>query len=746
MPSIIAAIEQQERLANSNGALAEERQRALDLYLGRPYGDEQDGRSKVVMRDVADTIEWIKPSLVKVFCAGDEVARFEPVGPEDEDQATQETGYINHCIMQKNDGFQIFYDWFHDALLQKNGYVFVRNCEERVSNREQYKGLTDDEFAMLMQGDEIELLEHTAYPDPIAQAAYSMPVQAAPTAQPPEVPMYHDAVVRKVGSYRYLKIINVPPERVLIASDWPSLNLKGCPFVELIDWKTISDLRNEGHDVPDDISDTAQYSDDEYEEQQREVETLYQDRRDLGADPATRRVKVRYVWLNYDADGDGIAELRHLVVVGKTALNGDEGEEDDIIPAACLCPIRMPHEHNGQSIADIVEDLQRIRTVLTRGFLDNMYLANNGRNAIDASRVNLDDMLTSRPGGVVRVEGDPNGSIMPLIHPQVGSDILGAIEYIDSVRENRTGVTRYNQGIDANSLNKTATGISQIMGAAQQRIELIARLFAETGVKNLMLIVHAMSLKFTRQAEMIKLRNKWIPIDPQTWKTRRDMTVSVGLGTGNKDQMLQHLMLILQAQKEAIMIGAASPENIYNALVKLTQNAGFKNAEEFWTNPAENPPPPPPPDPQMVKAQLDSQAKQQDMQLKAVDSEREFAHKERMAQLEERMKQLDLLVKQQELQLKQREMGLRAQEIGMQAEESQIRMQESHFKAAQPKEQPNEVSSTLNEIKQALTEVLGSQAVGFEKDANGRISGIKRRNGAVTKVLRNQDGKIENIH
>lgn len=645
MPSIIAAIEQQERLANSNGSLSEERQKALDLYLGRPYGDEQDGRSKVVMRDVADTIEWIKPSLVKVFCSGDEVARFDPVGPEDEEQALQETDYVNHVIMQRNDGFQVFYDWFHDALLQKNGYVMVRNCEERVSNREQYKGLTDDEFAMLMQSDEIELLEHSEYVDELSGLTY------------------HDAVVRKVGTYRYLKITNIPPERALVASDWPSLNLKGCPFFEVIDWKTISDLRNEGYDVEDTINDTAQYTDDEYEEQQREVETLYQDRRELEADPATRRVKVRYVWMNYDADGDGIAELRHIVVVGKTPLNGEEGEEDDLIPAACLCPIRMPHEHNGQSITDIVEDLQRIRTVLTRGFLDNMYLANNGRNAIDASRVNLDDMLTSRPGGVVRVEGDPGNAIFPLIHPQVGSDILGAIEYIDSVRENRTGVTRYNQGIDANSLNKTATGISQIMGAAQQRIELIARLFAETGVKSLMLIVHAMSMKFSRQSEMVKLRNKWVPIDPRTWKTRRDMTVSVGLGTGNKDQMLQHLMLILQAQKEAIMIGAATPENIYNSLVKLTQNAGFRNADEFWTNPSENPPPPPPPDPQMVKAQIDAQAKQQDMQLKAQSSQADIQFKQQSAQIDLEKARIELQIKLADLEIKKQELQLKAQSM-----------------------------------------------------------------------------------
>ncbi len=728
MPNLVTAIEEQERLASSYGALSEERQRSLDLYLGKPYGDEQDGRSKVVMRDVADTIEWIKPSLMKVFCAGDEVARFDPVGPEDEEQAKQETDYVNHVMMSKNDGFAVFYDWFHDALLQKNGYVWARNCEERVSNREQYKGLSDDEFALLAQSDEAEVLEHTAYPGPMG--------------------IYHDAVVRKVGTYRYLKICNIPPERVLVASDWPGLNLKGCPFVEVIDWKTISDLRNEGYDVDDEINDSTEYTDDETEEQRRNSQSVYQDRDDIEADAATRRVRVRYVWMNWDADGDGIAELRHIVLVGKTILSD---EEDDLTPVACLSPIRMPHEHVGLSMTDIVEDLQRIRTVLVRGYLDNMYLANNGQYGIDINRVNLDDMLTSRPGGVKRIDGPVADAIMPLIHPQVGGDILQALEFVDTIRQNRTGVTSYNQGMDADSLNKTAHGINSIMNAAAQRLELIARLFAETGVKSLMLIIHAMSLKFSTQAEKIKLRNQWVEIDPRSWKTRRDMTVSVGLGNGNKDQQIGQLTLIAQMQAQGLQIGIASPENIYNTAKRFTQASGFKNAEEFWTDPKENPAPPPPPDPQVVKAQIDAEAKQQDMQLKAVDSQRELAHKERMAAIEERMAQLDLAIKQQELALKQKEMGMRAQEVGMKAHESDIRMKETAFKAAHaPAGQPNgggdEVSTTLKEIKQALVDVLGSQAVGFEKGPDGRISGIKRRSGAVTKITRTQDGQIDNIH
>jgi hypothetical protein len=234
------------------------------------------------------------------------------------------------------------------------------------------------------------------------------------------------------------------------------------------------------------------------------------------------------------------------------------------------------------------------------------------------------------------------------------------VEYIDSVRENRTGVTRYNQGLDADTLNKTATGINQIMTASQQRIELIARVFAETGVRALMLIIHAMSIKHGRQQEMAKLRNQWVPVDPRGWKTRRDVTVSVGIGTGSKDQQAMHLMMILQEQKQALAAGLASPVNLYNTLKRLTQNVGFKNADEFWTNPAQQPPKPPQPDPNMVKAQADIQAKQAEMQMRAQESQADLAIKQQEAQIDLEKARVELQIKLAELDIKRQELQLKA--------------------------------------------------------------------------------------
>jgi len=594
---LIAAIEEQESLASRRGTLAEDRSDAIDRYLGRPYGDEVEGRSSVVMRDVADTIEWIKPSLLEVFCSGDEVARFDPVSAEDEDQAEQETDYVNHVLMQKNNGFLVFHDWFHDALLQKNGYVMAQSCKEKVANRDQYKGLTDDEFALLAQNKEVEVVEHT------------------PTET--EYGVMHDVVIRKSYERSWCKLSNIPPERVLVASDWPDLSFKGCPFLEVVDYLTISQLRQEGYDVEDTISDNGGDESDKWDEWRRDVShDDWRDRESLGADAATRRVRVRYVWMNWDSDGDGIAELRKIVVVGKTIL---EDEEDDLIPVASLTPLRQPHEHNGQSYDDLVSDLQRIHTVLMRGYLDNMYLANNGRNAINTDNVNLDDMLQARPGGVVRVKGNPNENIAPLIHPQVGESILAAMEKISQVRETRTGVNKNTQGLEADALEKTAQEARQLMSAAQMRIKMVARLFAETGVRDLMLIVHALTLKNGREQEIVKLRNKWVPIDPSSWKCRYNMTVTVGLGTGNKDQQGAHLMAILNVQKEALMGGLpiVTPQNVYNAVKKLTQNAGFRNADEFWSNPETAQPQPPRPDPEQIKMQGQMQIEQMKGQTSA---------------------------------------------------------------------------------------------------------------------------------
>jgi hypothetical protein len=241
-------------------------------------------------------------------------------------------------------------------------------------------------------------------------------------------------------------------------------------------------------------------------------------------DAASRKVKVRTIFMRADTDGDGIAEMRRLVVVGDTIL---QNEMYDRVLIAALTPTIMPHRHYGMSIADAVKDLQEIKSTLMRGMLDGMYLSLNGRHAVNEDIVNLDDMLVNRPGGVVRVAGDPNSAISSLVVPNQGGAIIQTIEYMDSVLENRTGASPrvlQGQSFDGNAINKTATGINAIMSAALARIELIARVFAETGVKELFQIVHTLLLKHNRKPTVMQLRNEFVPVDPRSWKKRTDMT------------------------------------------------------------------------------------------------------------------------------------------------------------------------------------------------------------------------------
>jgi hypothetical protein len=245
------------------------------------------------------------------------------------------------------------------------------------------------------------------------------------------------------------------------------------------------------------------------------------------------------------------------------------------------------------------------------------------------------------------VQGDPGSSIMPLQHPPLPAASFSMVEYMDSMKEKRTGVTAYNQGLDSNSLNKTATGIQQVMNAAAQRLELVARTFAETGVKDLFLLVHRLVRQNYTKPDIVRLRNKWVEVDPRSWKNRKDLTISVGLGSGNKDQQLMHLNSILQFQKEAINYGLTSPDKIYNALAKLTQNAGFKNPEEFWTNPLENPhPQQQQPDPQQTL--IDGQMQIEQMKLQA-DAQLAQQKAQASLQQEQLRSQNDILIEREKI-------------------------------------------------------------------------------------------------
>jgi len=577
---IVARIEAEESKSYgvNDSQLSFERSEAINFYLGLPFGNEVEGRSQVVSYDVQDTIESALPQLLKVFVAGDKVVTFDPKGPEDQDAADQETDYVNHVVMEKNAGFNIFYVWFKDALLSKNGYVKVYTETEDEMEEVEYSGLTDAQLQMLASDDKTEVLEHTAYPDPSVDIAMLQQQAMMNNQDPMSImqPMLHDVKLKVTESKDSIKIKNVAPENMMVSVDTTGPSLHDARFVQHRELMAVADIA-EAFNLSESKVEGIMSDIRSVFEQESNARDIYSEEFDRAVDEHDALVKDTYIKIN--------GERWRYVVLGNEIIYKEKCE---YVPFACITPMIMPHRHIGRSYSDLTQDIQMIKSTLLRGQLDNMYLANNGRYAI-SDRVNLDDMLTSRPGGIVRVSGEPGSAIMPLQHPPLPASTFSMVEYMDSMKEKRTGITAYNQGLDSNSLNKTASGVAQIMSAAQQRIELVARTFAETGVKDLFQLVHKLVRTTLTKPDIIRLRNRWVEVDPREWKARKDMSISVGLGAGNKDQQLMHLTTILQMQKEAIQIGITNPEKIYNALAKLTQNAGFKNPEEFWTNPANTP-------------------------------------------------------------------------------------------------------------------------------------------------------------
>jgi hypothetical protein len=343
-------------------------------------------------------------------------------------------------------------------------------------------------------------------------------------------------------------------------------------------------------------------------------------------DPTMREIWVTECYLRVDYDGDGVAELRKVTVAGDGASVVLENVEADDHPFASVTPIPMPHKFHGMSIADQTVDLQLIKSILWRGALDALYLSNAPQMGAVEGQVNLDDLLNRRPGGIVRIKSPT--ALVPIPTAPLGGDVFQMIEYIDTVREQRTGVTRYNQGLDPDTLNKTATGINAIQNAAQQRLELIARVFAETGVKRAFRRILELVCKHQQKPKIIRLRQRWVAMDPREWNDEMDMTVTVGLGTGNRDQQVSHIMNLLQLDQQIVQMqgNIAGPlvtgVNIYNKLAKLVEASGLKAVDSYYTDPRTMPPmqsppvpppAPPPVDPMMLQQQLALQIEQQQL-------------------------------------------------------------------------------------------------------------------------------------
>jgi hypothetical protein len=637
----------------------EARRKALDFYLRNPYGNEVEGRSQIVTGEVAEAIDGALPQLIRVFTTTEDIVYFEPKNEESEESAKQATDYCNWVFYRENEGLLILHNWFKDALMQKVGVVKAYWEDKEDVQKEKYKNLSEDELAMLLSDPSIEVVEQQVEFDDGGMDMMGNPIS---------IPRF-EVKIKKVKKYGCVKIENVPPEEFLISKT--ARTIEDSPFVAHRRLMTRSELIAmgfkksvvEGLPSYDDLQFTpervARFSQGEQPDE------------NISLDPAMRTVEVYECYIYIDINGDGIAELRKILYAGSEIL---DNEECDLIPFHSLCPIPIPHKFFGQSLADRTMDIQLIKSTVTRQMLDNLYLTNNARIGIVDGQVNVDDVLNATPGGIIRMKNA--GAMVPIQVPSVTAQAFPMLEYMDQVQAKRTGVSDTQQGMDPDVLNNvSATAIAAMMKSNSGKLELIARIFAETGVKSLFKgILHLLG-KYQDQAKIVRMRGKFVTFDPRTWSNEYDVSVNVGLGSGDREQKLAMLQMILAKQEQIIQgYGPSNPlvkvGQYRDTLARLIESAGFKDATQFINEitPEQDAqfsqPQPPTPDAQAEIAQMLMQVEREKTQAKSqIDSaklelekqtlEAEYTRKGIEMQMKNQRDQADIRIKEAELAVKQ---------------------------------------------------------------------------------------------
>lgn len=597
---------------DEDGDLSDIRQDAFDYYVGKPYGNERDGFSKVRTREVLEAVEWALPSILRVFTGSERIVSFDPEGPEDESLAEQETDVVNHVLLKKNEGFVALHHWFKDALLYPNGYVKCAPEERTWTVRTEYEGLTPLEAEALLQDPEVNILTSSDNEDGT-----------------------FDVKVERTRSETLVKVYPCPGEEVLVGRDLTSCNMDEAGFVAHRRRRTLSELVEEGYDRDDleeaGTGDSGQWNDERVNRLYLEDENP--DEQDDG-DEKTFWVHECYAKVDYD--GDGLAERRKVLLIGGTVF---ENEEIDYQPFVSLSSILMPHKHSGMSLASTVTDLQLIKSTLTRQLLDNIYRINVRRKYVSEDYMTDEtmDFMLNAMSEIVPVRGDARAAVAPEAAQPIVQDILPVIQYLDDEGQTRTGVAP-NLSLDPNVLQQSTMGsFTAALEQASQRIEMIVRIFAETGVKHLMQKIHELTRRYADGHIQMKLSETWVTVDPSTWRERKGLTVNVGLGFSNKAQKVQLLTGLLDLQKEALGMGGATWGHLYNTLEKLVEQADIGSVARYFVSPEQYQPPEQQPDAQMalVQAQIQTeQAKAQNAsQAEQAKHQREMAKLQYEAQM-----------------------------------------------------------------------------------------------------------------
>ena len=582
---------------------------ASDYFNGRPFGNEEDGRSQVVSRDVRDTIALMMPQIMRTFFGTQRVVEYQPRYPEDVPNAEQASDYVNQVVLGTDNptSFQTFYSIIKDSLIKRVGIAKVDWERREEVEHEEYTGLDDQALQALLSDPDIEGSSIESYPDPdFVQPDTPPPTEGvSPTGEPQvqpqdmEVPMLHDVVIRRLSVEGSVIFEALPPEEFLI--DRRAKSVEDATIVAHRRYLTVSELVWMGYNFDEmlDLAGDADEFDTNMEFLSRHPLGSYASSDEGGE--ANRKVLYIEAYAKVDFSGSGITSLRRFCCAGNHHQLLHHSPVNDI-PFVVFSGYPEPHFWRGNSVADLTMDVQLVKSSILRNMLDSLAKSIHPDTWLIEGQVNIDDALSNKVGKLVRTRSA--GAIGELNKSFNGKEAFPMLDYMDRMKEDRTGMSKASMGLDPDALQSTEkSAVSATMASSQAQIELLCRVFAENGMKPLFKKILKLLHNHQEKARMVRLRNSWIPIDPRVWDIGMDVSVNVALGMGTTQEKMQMLAGLSVKQEKILQEqGATNPfvtnEQYHHTLSKMTELSGFKDVQSFWSNPKDfQPPPPEPPEP-----------------------------------------------------------------------------------------------------------------------------------------------------